>query len=80
MGNRQMMSMMIGVLVQGGQLAGLARLAASSLHWCLAAGRTDSLVVATVELVDVEQEGEVVGLLMQVGLWAGTLEHLEGLG
>ena len=34
--------------------------------------------MATVELVDVGQEGEVVGLL-RVGLWAGTLEHLEGV-
>ena len=68
MGNRQMLSMMIGVLGQGGQLAGLTRLPASSLHWGLAAGRTDSLVVAA-KLVEMEQEGEVVGLL-QVGLWA----------
>ena len=42
MGNRQMLSMMIGVLGQGGQLAGLTRLPASSLHWGLAAGRTAS--------------------------------------
>ena len=57
-GNRQMLSMMIGVFGQGGQLAGLARLTASSLHWGLAAGRTDSLVVAVVKLAEVVQEGE----------------------
>ena len=43
-GTRQMLSMMvanylmIGVWGQGGQLAGLARLPAFSLHWGLAAG------------------------------------------
>ena len=83
-GTRQMLSMMvakyllIGVRGQAGQLAGLARLAASSLHWGLTAGRTDSLVVAAAKLAEKELEGEVVGLL-QVGLWAGTLEHYEGV-
>ena len=44
MGTRQMLSMMvanylmIGVWGQGGQLAGLARLPAFTLHWGLAAG------------------------------------------
>ena len=54
-----------------GQLAGLVRLPAL----VLAAGRTDSLVLAAAKVV---QEGEVVGLL-QVGLLVGTLEHLEGV-
>ena len=59
-GTSQMLSrvvannLMIGVLGQGGQLAGLARLPASSLHWGHAAGQTDSLVVAAAEVV---QEG-----------------------
>ena len=44
------------------------------LHWGLAAG---CLVVAPHEgLVEVEQEGKVVGLL-EMGLLAGTLEHLK---
>ena len=83
-GTSQMLSrvvannLMIGVFCQGGQLAGLARLPASSLHWGLAAGRTESLVVAAVKLAEVVQEGEVVGLL-QVRLLACTLEHLEGV-
>ena len=46
-----------------GNRPGLARLLASSLQWGLAAGRTDSLVVAAVKLVEVVKEGEVVGLL-----------------
>ena len=83
-GTRQMLvgmvaiNLMMGVWGQGGQLAGMARLPASSLHWGLAAGQTDSLVVGTVKLAEVVQEGKVVGLL-QVGLLAGTLEHLEGV-
>ena len=55
-----------------GQLTGLVRLPAL----VLAAGRTDSLVVAAAKLAEKELEGEVVGLL-HVGLWAGTLEHSE---
>ena len=51
--------------------------AVQDLHWGLAAGWTDSLVVAAVKLVEVLQEGERVGLL-QVGLWANTLEHWRG--
>ena len=35
------------------------------------------LVVATEELVDVEQEGKVLGLL-QIGLLAGKLKQLRG--
>ena len=35
------------------------------------------LVVAAEELVDVEQEGKVLGLL-QMGLSAGTLKQLRG--
>ena len=54
-----------------GQLTGLVRLPAL----VLAAGRTDSLVLAAAKVV---QEDEVVGLL-QVGLLVGTLEHLEGV-
>ena len=83
-GTRQMLvrmvanNLMMGVWGQGGQLAGMARLSASSLHWGLAAGRTESLVVAAVKLAEVVQEGEVVGLL-QVRLLACTLEHLEGV-
>ena len=46
-----------------GNRPGLARLLTSSLQWGLAAGRTDSLVVAAVKLVEVVKEGEVVGLL-----------------
>ena len=73
-GTRQMLvrmvanNMMMGVWGQGDQLACMARPPASSLHWGLAAGRTESLVVAA-KLVEKELEGEVVGLL-QVGLWA----------
>ena len=37
----------------------------------------DMLVVAAEGLVDVEQEGKVLGLL-QMGLLAGTLEQLRG--
>ena len=37
----------------------------------------DMLVVAPEGLVDVEQEGKVLGLL-QMGLLAGTLEQLRG--
>ena len=37
----------------------------------------DMLVVAAEELVDVEQEGKVLGLL-QMGLSAGTLKQLRG--
>ena len=37
----------------------------------------DMLVVAAEELVDVEQEGKVLGLL-QMGLLAGILEQLRG--
>ena len=37
----------------------------------------DMLVVADEELVDVKQEDKVLGLL-QIGLLAGTLEHLRG--
>ena len=62
-----------------GQLAGMARLPASSLHWGLAAGGTESRVVTAVKLEEILQEGEMVGLL-QVRLLAGTLEHLEGGG
>ena len=82
-GTRQMLvrmmanNLMMGVWGQGGQLAGLARLPTSALNWGLAAGRTDSLVVAAVKLAEVVQESEVVGLL-QVGLLAGTLKHLDG--
>ena len=54
-----------------GQLAGLVRLPAL----VLAAGQTDSLVLAAAKVV---QEDEVVGLL-QVGLLVGTLEHFEGV-
>ena len=87
MGTRQMLvrmvanNLMMGVWGQGGQLAGMARLLASSLHWSLAAGLTDCLVVTAVKLAEVVQEGEVVGLLqdLQVRLLAGTLEHLEGV-
>ena len=46
-----------------GNRPGLARLLASWLQWGLAAGWTDSLVVAAVKLVEVVTEGEVVGLL-----------------
>ena len=83
-GTKQMLSLMvanylmIGVWGQVGQLAGLARLPASSLHWGLAAGWTDRLVVAAVKLTEVAQKGEVV-VLLQVGLWASTLEYLEGV-
>ena len=35
--------------------------------------------MAAEELVELVQEGSVLGLL-QVGLWDGTLEHLEGVG
>ena len=72
-GNRQMLSrmlanfLMIGVWGQSGQLACLARLLASSLYWGLAAGQTDSLVVAAVKLAKVVQKGEVV-VLLQLGL------------
>ena len=82
MGTKQMLSLMvanylmIGVWGQVGQLAGLARLPASSLHWGLAAGRTDSLVVAAVKLAQVVQK---VVVLLQVELWVGILEHLEGV-
>ena len=58
------------------QLAGLARLPASSLHWGSAAGQTDSLIVADVKLAEVVQKVKVV-VLLQLGLWANTLEHLE---
>ena len=51
----------------------LAKLPTSSLHWVLAAGRPDSLVVAAEGLLKVVQEGKVVGLL-QVGLLAGILK------
>ena len=66
--------LMIGVWGQGGQLTGLARLPAFSLHWGLAAGRTASLLVAAAKLAELVQEDEMVGLL-QLGL----LEHLEGV-
>ena len=58
-GTRQMLvrmvanNMMMGVWGQGGQLACMARPPASSLHWGLAAGRTESLVVADVKLAEV---------------------------
>ena len=58
MGTRQMLSQImpnIGVLGQGGRLAGL--------HWGLAAGRTESLMVAAAELVEMMQEDEMVLLL-----------------
>ena len=60
-GTRQMLvrmvanNMMMGVWGQGGQLACMARPPASSLHWGLAAGRTESLVVAAVKLAEVVQ-------------------------
>ena len=69
--------LMIGVWSKGRQLAGLGRLPTSSLHWGLAAGRTDSLFVAAAKLAEVVQEREVVGLL-KAGLRANTLEHLKG--
>ena len=47
------------VLGKAGQLVGLARLQTSFLHWGLAAGRPDSLVVATEGLVKVVQEGKI---------------------
>ena len=62
-GTRLMLSRMVAnylmrwVWGQVGHLAGIARLPASSLHWCLAAGRTDSLVVAAAKLAEVVQEG-----------------------
>ena len=43
----------------------------------MSAGRTDSLVVAAAKRAEVVQEGELV-VLPQVGLLAGTLDHLEG--
>ena len=55
-GTRQVLSrmvanyLMIGVLGQGEQLADLAKLPAYSLHWGLAAGLTDSLVVGATPL------------------------------
>ena len=85
--NRQLLSrlvanyLVIEVWGEGGQLAGLARLPTSPLHQGLAAGQPERLVVALDGLVEVVgvQEGEVVGLL-EVGLWAGTLEQLEEVG
>ena len=53
------------VLGKAGQLAGLGSLAPSDLHWGLAAGRPDILVVAAEGLVKVVQEGKMVGLLQQ---------------
>ena len=82
-GTKQMLSrmvanyLMIGVWGQGEQLAGLARLPASSLHWGPAAGQTDNLMVAAVKLAEVVQKGEVV-VLLQLVLWASTLDYLEG--
>ena len=45
--------LMIEVWGQGWQLAGLARVPASSLHWDLAAGRADSMVMAAAKLTEV---------------------------
>ena len=60
-----------------GWAAGRPGRAPRLLHWGLAAGWTDSLVVAAVKLVEVLQEVEGEGLL-QVGLWANTLEQWRG--
>ena len=84
-GTKQMLSrmvanyLMIGVWGQGEQLAGLARLPASSLHWGPAAGQTDNLMVAAVKLAEVVQKGEVV-VLLQLVLWASTLDYWRGEG
>ena len=83
--NKQLLSrvmanhLVLEVLGTAGQLAGLARLPTSSLHKGLAAGRPDSLLVAAEGLVEMVQEGKMVGLL-QVGLLAGTLEQFEEVG
>ena len=71
--------LVLEVLGKAGQVAGLARLPTSSLHWGLAAGRPDSLVVAAEGLVKVVQEGKMVGLL-HVGLLAGTLKQIQEVG
>ena len=68
--------LVIKVWGEGGQLADLARLNISSLHWGLVAGWPDMLVMAAEGLVEVMQEGEVVGLL-QVEMWVCTVEQLE---
>ena len=66
------------VLGKAGQLVGLARLQTSFLHWGLAAGRPDSLVVAADGLVKVVQEckmgapaGGAVGRLTQADRGGG---------
>ena len=64
---------------QEGQMAGTARLPTSSLHLGLAAIKPDRLVVAAVGLVQVVQEGKMVGLL-RVGLLANTFKQLEEVG
>ena len=68
--------LVLEVLGKEGHLAGMARLPTSSLHWSLAAGRPDSLVVAAEGLMKVVQEGKMVGLL-HVGLLAGTLMQVR---
>ena len=65
--------LVLEVLGKAVQVAGLSRLPTSSLHWGLAAGRPDSLVVAAEGLMKVLQKGNMVGLL-HVRLLAGTLE------
>ena len=70
---------MLEVLEKAGQLAGLARLLTSSLHWGLADGWPDSLVVAAEGLMKVVQESKLLGLL-QVRLLAGILKQIEEVG